>query len=97
MSLLMVLLMVLTTLVGISALAGIYRLLFGPTLTDRVIGLDLLFAIGILFCLIAAWVSAMTVYLDVAIGLALTGFIATLSWSRLIQLSGAKQKENSSC
>ena len=89
--------MILAILAGISALAGFYRLLAGPTLTDRVIGLDLLFAVAILFCLIAAWESARTVYLDVAIGLALTGFITTLSWSRLIQLHGAKQKENSLC
>ena len=93
----MYLLMLLAILAGISALAGFYRLLAGPTLTDRVIGLDLLFTVAILFCLIAAWESARTVYLDVAIGLALTGFITTLSWSRLIQLRGAKQKENSSC
>lgn len=90
-------LMLLALLAGVSALAGFYRLLAGPTLTDRVIGLDLLFAIGIIFCLIAAWVSARTVYLDVAIGLALTGFVATLSWARLIRLQHMQKKEGSSC
>lgn len=70
---------------GLAALAGFYRLLAGPTATDRVIGLDLLFAVAILFCLIAAWAAHSTVYLDVALGLALTGFVATLSWARLIQ------------
>ena len=90
-------LMLLALFAGVSALAGFYRLLVGPTLTDRVVGLDLLFAIAIIFCLIAAWVSARTVYLDVAIGLALTGFVATLSWSRLIQLQHTHKKEDSSC
>ena len=80
--------MMFTTLAIISflcSLAGLYRLLVGPTMTDRVIGLDLLFAIGVLFCLLSAWMNQNSLYLDVAIGLALTGFIATLAWSKLIQ------------
>lgn len=87
------LLMLFTVATGISALAGFYRLLAGPTLTDRVIGLDVLFAIAIIFCLIAAWASERTVYLDVAIGLALTGFVATLSWARLIQTRDSSNEE----
>jgi multicomponent Na+:H+ antiporter subunit F len=70
---------------GLAALPACYRLLKGPSMTDRVIGLDLLFAVAIVFCLMAAWTSARTLYLDVAIGLALTGFVATLAWARLIQ------------
>ena len=86
----MSLLMLIAIAVGIAAIAGIYRLIIGPTLTDRVIGLDLLFAIAIIYCLIAGWASGRTVYVDVAIGLAITGFIATLSWSRLIQVQSEK-------
>lgn len=73
-------------LLGVSALGGIYRLVAGPSMTDRVIGLDLLFAIAVMFCLLAAWVSERAVFLDVAIGIAITGFVATLAWSRFIQL-----------
>ncbi len=90
----MSLLMVFSILAGISSLAGVYRLLVGPTVTDRVIGLDLLFAVAIMFCLIASWSSGQTVYLDVAIGLALTGLIATLSWARIIQQQSNQNKEN---
>ena len=68
-------------------LAGLYRLLVGPTMTDRVIGLDFIFAVGVVFCLLSAWINQTTLYLDVALGLALTGFIATLAWSRLIHQS----------
>jgi len=70
---------------GLAAGMGFYRLLVGPTCTDRVIGLDILFAVAIALCLLAAWASGRTVYLDVAIGLALVGFVATLAWARLIQ------------
>ena len=90
------LLMLVACIVGIAALAGFYRLLVGPTLTDRVIGLDLLFAIAIIFCLIAAWASDSTVYIDVAIGLALTGFVATPAWSRLVQIQNMNHLKDSS-
>lgn len=78
-------LMLFALIAGASALLGFYRLLSGPTRTDRVVGLDILFSVAVVLSLIAAWASGRTVYLDVAIGLALVGFIATLAWARLIQ------------
>lgn len=81
----MTLLMVFVLAAGVSALIGVYRLLAGPTDTDRVVGLDILFSVAIVLSLIASWMSGRTVYLDVAIGLALVGFVATLAWARLIQ------------
>ena len=89
----MILLQLFSLIAGLAALAGFYRLLDGPTLTDRVVGLDLLFAVAIVFCLIAAWISRSTVYLDVAIGLALTGIVATLSWARLIQIQADRRRD----
>lgn len=81
----MTLLMFMVMMAGIASLLGFYRLLAGPTRTDRVVALDLLFSIAVVFSLIAALASGRTVYLDVAIGLALIGFVATLAWARLIQ------------
>lgn len=78
-------------LTALCALAGLYRLLVGPSLTDRVIGLDYLFAIAIVFCLLSAWINQNSLFLDVAIGVALTGFVATLSWTRLIRQHQAKE------
>lgn len=77
--------MVFVLVAGASALMGVYRLLAGPTDTDRVVGLDILFSVAIVLSLVAAWVSGRTAYLDVAIGLALVGFVATIAWARLIQ------------
>lgn len=76
--------MFLALIAGGCALIGVHRLLIGPTHTDRLVGLDLLFAVALVFCLIAAWVSGRTLYLDVAIGLTLAGFVATLAWARLV-------------
>ena len=87
----MILLQLFVISAGLAALIGFYRLLDGPTMTDRVIGLDLLFVVAIFFCFIAAWTSKSTVYLDVAIGLSLTGVVATLSWARLIQVQSTNR------
>jgi multicomponent Na+:H+ antiporter subunit F len=80
----MTLTMLFVVIAGASALVGVWRLLTGPTQTDRVVGLDVLFAAAIVASLCAAWASGRTVFLDVAIGLALVGFVATLAWARMI-------------
>jgi multicomponent Na+:H+ antiporter subunit F len=81
---------VLAVLVG---LAGFYRLLAGPTRADRVIALDLLFAVAVVLCICAAMVSASVAFLDVALGLALIGFVATIAWARLIDRLVSDQEE----
>lgn len=77
-------------LATLAALAGFYRLLAGPTAADRVIALDLLFAVGVVLCICAALASGNPAFLDVAIGLALVGFVGTIAWARLVegQVSG---------
>lgn len=81
---------------GVAALLGMYRLLAGPSATDRVVGLDLLFSVAIVLSLIAANASGRTVYLDVALCLVLLGFVATLAWARLIQSSCSEVQEDDS-
>ena len=78
------------SLLVIATMAGFYRLLVGPTRADRVIAFDLLFAVAVMLCICASLVSGSTAFLDVAIGLALVGFLATIAWARLIdrQVSG---------
>jgi multicomponent Na+:H+ antiporter subunit F len=41
----------------------------------------------------AALLTQRTVFLDVAIGLAVVGFVATLAWARLIQLRAGGESE----
>ncbi len=71
-------------LLVIAAMAGFYRLLVGPTKADRVIAFDLLFAVAVVLCICASLASGSTAFLDVAIGLSLVGFLATIAWARLI-------------
>lgn len=75
---------VLVLLAALAALIGSYRLLVGPARADRVIALDLLFAVGVVLCICAALASGSTAFLDVAIGLALVGFVGTIAWARLV-------------
>lgn len=64
---------------------GMLRFLRGPTDTDRVISLDILFAAAIGLCVAAALASGRELFLDVAIGVALVGFVATVAWARMIE------------
>lgn len=65
-------------------LAGV-RLLAGPSHADRVVALDIFVAAAIALAVAASLGTGRTVFLDVAIGLALVGFVATIGWARLIQ------------
>jgi multicomponent Na+:H+ antiporter subunit F len=64
---------------------AMYRLVAGPTQADRVVALDILLAAAIALCIAAALATARTVFLDVAVGLALVAFVATIGWARLIE------------
>lgn len=64
-------------------LAGV-RLLAGPTHADRVVALDIFLAAAIALAVAASLGTGRTVFLDVAIGLALVGFVATIGWARLV-------------
>lgn len=77
-------------LLGGAAALGILRFLGGPTDTDRVVALDILFAAGVGLCVAAALASGNVAFLDVAIGLALVGFVATVAWARMIERRGGE-------
>lgn len=66
-----------------AALATV-RIVAGPTHADRVVALDIFLAAAIALAVAASLGTGRTVFLDVAIGLALVGFVATIGWARLI-------------
>ncbi|MBX3354601.1 MAG: hypothetical protein KF724_02760 [Phycisphaeraceae bacterium] len=67
-----------------AAALGAVRLVLGPRHADRIVALDLFLTAGISLCIAASLLTARTVYLDVAIGLALVGFVGTIGWARLV-------------
>ena len=69
----MIALIMLTIAMGIAVI----RVVIGPTLADRVLALDLLTVVAMGFVGAIAIRTGLTLYLDIAISLALLGFLAT--------------------
>ncbi|RIH90008.1 Na(+)/H(+) antiporter subunit F [Meiothermus luteus] len=70
---------------------AVYRLVWGPTLPDRVVGLDLITTVSVALAALYALVSGQTAFLDVATALALFAFLATLGLARYIEYRGHKE------
>lgn len=71
-------------LLGLALLLTIYRIVVGPTLADRVLALDLLTVLAMGFVGAMAIRTGITLYIDIAIALALLGFLATVAFARYI-------------
>ena len=72
-------------LLGLAFLLTTFRIVRGPTLPDRVLGLDMLTSVAIGFIAI---IGIYTLYVDIAIALGLVGFLATVAFARFILARG---------
>ncbi len=70
---------------GVAALLNGWRVLRGPTLADRVVGLELLTTIGIAIAACAGLLADQPALLDVSLVLALVAFLATLAYARVLE------------
>ncbi len=68
----------------LALVAAAWRLLRGPTLADRVVALDLVSSLLIVFLVIFKMVSGVDAYIYVGIGLALISFLATVAFANFI-------------
>jgi multicomponent Na+:H+ antiporter subunit F len=75
-------------IIGSLVAAGLasVRIIKGPTHADRVVALDIFLAAAVALAVAASLATSRTVFLDVAIGIALVGFVATVGWARLVHL-----------
>lgn len=64
--------------------AATWRLLVGPTLADRVVALDMISVLLVVFLVVFRLVSGVNAYIYVAIGLALISFLATVAFAHYI-------------
>lgn len=71
-------------LLGVALLLSVVRIVIGPTLADRVLALDLMTVIAMGFVGTIAIRTGLMLYLDIAIALALLGFLATVALARYI-------------
>ncbi len=62
-----------------------WRLLVGPSLSDRVVALDAISILLVAFFVVFAMASGVGSYLDVAIVMSLVAFLATVAFARFIE------------
>lgn len=75
-------------LLGLALLVTTVRVIRGPTLPDRVLGLDTLAVIAIGFIAVLGIRSDHRYHLDIAIALGLVSFLATVAFARFILARG---------
>lgn len=69
---------------------GLIRLVLGPTLADRVVALDYVTFIAVGFMAAFSLATNRPTFLDVAIALALVGFLATVAFARYAEVRAAR-------
>jgi len=72
-------------LVMLGVAFGFVRLILGPSLPDRIVALDMMTVLIVSFCGLYAILSDDTAFVDVAIVLALVGFLATVALARFVE------------
>jgi multicomponent Na+:H+ antiporter subunit F len=75
-------------LVVLAALGFGYRLIAGPSLTDRVVGLDGLLVVGVSAIVVRAIDTGEGAFLPVALVVTLVGFVSTSVVARFIEGRG---------
>lgn len=69
------------------------RLVRGPTLPDRVVALELIASLTVGFIGVQALASGKTAFLDVAMVLALTAFLAAVGFARYLEIGGERHDD----
>ena len=64
---------------------GIYRLVKGPSVVDRVIAIDLLTLVSIALIALIAHISSRFIYIDVALVYGLLSFLGVLAVARYLE------------
>ncbi|AKR54709.1 hypothetical protein GCM10011321_21160 [Youhaiella tibetensis] len=82
-------------LLTLALFTTVIRIARGPTLPDRVLGLDLLTTIATGYIGVIAVRTGFMLYVDIAIALSLVAFLATVAFARYILVRGAKAREGS--
>ena len=79
-------------LLSLSFFITVVRVILGPTLPDRILGLDMLVATAIGFIAVIGIETGFTLYVDIAIALGLVGFLATVAFSRFVLTRGKTEQ-----
>lgn len=83
------------TLLAIAFLLTVVRVIRGPTLPDRILGLDTLVAVAIGFIAVVGVKTGFNLYIDIALALGLVGFLATVAFARFVLEQGMTAEDRS--
>ncbi|WP_201744750.1 monovalent cation/H+ antiporter complex subunit F [Neoaquamicrobium microcysteis] len=72
--------------------AGV-RIVRGPSGPDRVVALDILSLLGVAAAGMAVIVSGSTAFIDIALGVALVGFLASVAFAGFIERGSIDEEE----
>jgi multicomponent Na+:H+ antiporter subunit F len=73
---------------SVSLILAFIRLVKGPSLPDRVVALELIASIVVVMIGVHAIDTGVSAYLDIAIVMALTAFLAAIGFARFVQVRG---------
>ena len=71
------------------------RIVRGPAAPDRVVALDMLSVLGVAAVGVAVVVSGSVAFIDIALGVALVGFLATVAFAGFIERGSINEEEGS--
>lgn len=75
-------------LLGFAMLAAIVRIVIGPTLADRILGLDTITILAVGIIGVFAVRTQFFLYADIAVAVALAGFLSTAAFARYLLSRG---------
>ena len=82
-------------LIMASLVLGFVRLAIGPTFSDRVVALDMMSVSIVAFCALYAVKTGVSSFLDIAIVVALIGFLATVALARFAERAILRTRDGS--
>jgi multisubunit Na+/H+ antiporter MnhF subunit len=81
--------MIAAALVMLGIIPVALRLLAGPSSADRAIATDMLGLLGVCLAALTALLAGHMAFLDIALGIALVGFLAAIAFARLMERASA--------
>jgi multicomponent Na+:H+ antiporter subunit F len=75
-------------IVAVGLVPVAFRLLAGPSSADRAIATDMLGLLGVCLAALTALLAGHAAFLDIALGIALVGFLAAIAFARLLERAG---------
>ncbi len=83
-----------TALVALGCVPVAVRLLSGPSSADRVIATDMLGLLGVCLAALVALIAWHPAFLDIALGIALVGFLGAVAFARLLERASIAPAED---